>query len=611
MRTCEERTRDVLERRDAYRKKQQRRQSAIAFGALCGALVLSVCLGMLPRLQNTSTAVDPASYTEVYKALDKEIDYLYVDDEILFEEDAAEDVNTGNPAPGITRPTAATLATTSKGTTSSAEHSETNLQVAGVDEADIIKTDGRYLYVLSGERVVIVDPNDGYPQLLAEFTLSHGEADGYGVSGMYLVGDRLVVMQYRYIKRRATTAALVYDIADPAKPSFVTCFEQDGSELSSRVIGDVLYTVSQYSLITEPIETDPATFVPRTGRDGEEAVLAARDIHICCESSQYIVVTGVRVSGKGKILSQKAVLTAGNMVYANTENLYVAGNRYGTYKTPLVRFALNGGKVEKQAETTIKGVLLNQFSMDEYNGYLRVVVTENGAGGTTNALLVLDKDLNTVGALKGLAEDERVYSVRFDGPVGYFVTFRQVDPLFTVDLSDPTKPMILSQLKIPGFSQYLHPYGDGKLLGIGMDADENGRTTFMKLSMFDVSDPTAVTESDVTVLDQWYSEVLNNHKAVLIDVQKNLIGFATADNTYHIYGYDAKNGFVLKARLAALDGHGTRGIYIGRYLYVVSVNGVLSYRLSDFSSVGALSIVQVQQHKPTVTVRTSASAAGF
>ncbi|MBR5539797.1 MAG: beta-propeller domain-containing protein [Clostridia bacterium] len=598
MRTCEERTRDVLERRDAYREKQQRQQSVLAFGTLCGALILSICVGMLPRFRSTPTVMDPASYAEVYEALDKErVYYLYADDEGIIQEDAAVDVNAGN----ATRPTGSTAQ-------SSKEHSETNLQVVGVDEADIIKTDGRYLYVLSGGRVVVVDPNDGYPQVLAEFTLSHGEASGYGTSGMYLVGDRLVVMQYRYVQLRAVTAALVYDIADPAKPSFVTCFEQDGRELSSRVIGDVLYTVSQYSLVTEPIETEPATFVPRTGCDGEEAVLSAQDIHICGKSSQYIVVTAVRVSGEGEQLSQKAVLTSGNTVYANTENFYIAGYGYGTRKTPLVRFALNGGKLEKQAETTIDGVLLNQFSLDEYDGHLRVVITEYGENGTTNALLVLDKDLNTVGSLKELAQDERVYSVRFDGEAGYFVTFRQVDPLFTVDLSDPTKPTIQSELKIPGFSQYLHPYGDGKLLGIGMDADENGRTTFMKLSMFDVSDPTAVTESNVTVLDQRDSEVLSNHKAVLIDMGKNLIGFATGDNTYHLYGYDAENGFVLKARLAALDGYGTRGIYIGEYLYVTSANGVLSYRLSDFSSVGVLSIVKAKQ---STAGTVSTSVAGF
>ena len=596
MRTCEERVHDILTRRDAYRKQQQRRQSLIALGTLCGVLILSIGLGMLPRFQK-APAVNVASYEEIYKAVDTEklkFYYLQSDD--------------GEDAVPETGMTGSSVNTDPGATGSTKDHSTTNLQVAGVDEADVIKADGRYLYVLSGERIVIVDPNDGKPQALAEFTLSHGEADGYGVSGMYLVGDRLVVMQYRYIQLRVTTAVLVYDIADPAKLSLVTCFEQDGRELSSRVVGDILYTVSQHTIRKKPDRNDPATFVPRVGCDGDSVVMAAEDICISEESAQYIVVTAVRVSGEGERLSQKAVLTLGSTVYANTENLYIAGEDYGTRETTLLRFALNGGKLEKKAETEIEGTLLNQFSLDEHNGYLRVVVTEYGERTMTNALLVLDADLKVVGSLKGLAEDEQVYSVRFDGDVGYFVTFRQVDPLFTVDLSDPTKPVIQSQLKIPGFSQYLHPYGEGLLLGIGMQTDENGRTTFMKLSMFDVSDKTAVTEADVHILDQRYGEVLYNHKAVLVDVRKNLIGFATADNTYRVYGYDAENGFTLKARVAALSSHSTRGVYIGEYLYVVSANGVLSYRMSDFSSAGALSIVNEKQ----LMIDTSrTSAAGF
>lgn len=594
MRTCEERTRDVLARRDAYRKKQQRQQSAIALCMLCGALVLSVCLGMLPRFQK-APAVDAASYEEIYKAVDSEKLYQY------YLHSGDDEMDMAVPETGMTEVVTNTVANNATGHVK--DYSSTNLQVVGVDEADVIKSDGRFLYVLSGVRVVIVDPNDGAPKKLVEFV---PDADGYrgsDLKGLYLAGERLIVMQNCYTERQNKTAALIYDIKAPENPRLVARFEQDGLELSSRIVGDVLYTVTQYTIRKKPDQNDPATFVPRIGCDEESAVMAAEDICISEESARYIVVTAVRVSAEGERLSQKAVLTSGNTVYANTENLYVAGDNYGTRKTNLLKFALNGGKLEKMAETEIEGTLLNQFSLDEHNGYLRVVVTEYGEGITTNALLVLDANLTIVGSLKGLAEDERVYSVRFDGDVGYFVTFRQVDPLFTVDLSDPTKPVIQSQLKIPGFSQYLHPYGKGLLLGIGMHTDENGRSTFMKLSMFDVSDPTAVTESDVFVLDQRYGEVLYNHKAVLIDIEKNLIGFATADNTYHVYGYDPENGFTLKARVAALDGNSTRGIYIGEYLYVTSSNGVLSYRLHDFSGVGALSIVQPKAG----TVSTAAS----
>lgn len=592
MRTCEQRTEDVLARRDAYRKRQQRTQSIVALATLCGALVLSVCLSSFP-FTKPAPETDIQSYAELF-AIVKDQEHYYTlyggtGDFIADGDVAVQNSATGNSA---VRNEVATEVVDD-----SAEYSNTNLQVVGVDEADIVKTDGKYLYVLSGTRVVIVDPHNGTPQKLAEFSIPLPDGEVNDVAGMYLYENRLVLTQYRYTADRqsVSTIARIYDVSQPTKPMFVTLFEQDGGLLSSRMVGDMLYTVSHHVLEQTPVEDDPATYVPKTGCDGEAAVLPAEDIYICTESRSYIVVTATRVSGKGERVSQKAVMVSGDTVYANTKNLYVAGDTYLSQETPIVRFALNNGRIEKAAETTVSGDLLNQFSMDEHNGYLRVVLTARSeTGKLTNSLLVLDSDLKTVGSLTDLAKDERVYSVRFAGDVGYFVTFRQVDPLFTVDLSDPRNPVIQSELKIPGFSQYLHPYGDGQLLGIGMQADENGRTTFMKLSMFNVSDPTAVTESHVHLLDQRYSDVLSNHKAALIDVEKNLIGFATADSTYHVYGYDPVNGFTRKARVAALSGGGVRGVYIGDYLYVISRNGILSYRLDTFESVGALSLVDAK-----------------
>jgi uncharacterized secreted protein with C-terminal beta-propeller domain len=143
---------------------------------------------------------------------------------------------------------------------------------------------------------------------------------------------------------------------------------------------------------------------------------------------------------------------------------------------------------------------------------------------TFNALYVLDADLQVAGSITDLAQDEVIYSARFDGDIGYFVTFRQVDPLFAVDLSNPKAPVVLSALKIPGFSEYLHLWSDGRLFGLGRDADvETGRAGRMKLSMFDTSDPADVTERKTLLLDSDYSAALYNHKAILISRDKNLI----------------------------------------------------------------------------------------
>lgn len=567
MRTSEERARDVLERRDAYRKTQQRRQSLIAMGVLCGALVLSIGLGMLPQWKQSAA---PAAYTELYSTVERVYEqHRYTNVNVFDMEIAGVEME---KAPDGT-------ADAATGT-----HSETNVQVQGVDESDIVKTDGTYLYVLThGACVKIVDPNGGQPRTAA--TITPENKGGGEWSGMYVAGDRLVLIRNCHTEKAVYTEAWLYDITNPEQPQYRNLFRQNGYELSTRLIGDVLYTVTRHEISQAPQGDKPETYVPQTGCGGEFAAMPAEDIYISEDSLRYVVVTAVRIAGEEELLSQKAVLTEGETVYANTENLYVAGSSAAT--TALMRFALNNGKLEKQAQTTLNGTLLNQFSLDEYNGYLRVVLTTYGEK-TGNGLLVLDSALKTVGSITDLAPDERVYSVRFSGDTGYFVTFRQVDPLFTVDLSDPTKPTIQSELKIPGFSQYLHPYGEGLLLGIGMNADEQGRTDYVKLSMFDVRDPAAVTEAAVEILPEMYAEVLGNHKAALIDMEKDIIGFA-ADNRYYVYGYTPQTGFVCKAALNLLgSGKSTRGVYIGEVLYLISADGVGAYRLSDFEPLGTL-----------------------
>ncbi|NHB83816.1 hypothetical protein G7085_01540 [Tessaracoccus sp. HDW20] len=175
---------------------------------------------------------------------------------------------------------------------------------------------------------------------------------------------------------------------------------------------------------------------------------------------------------------------------------------------------------------------MNQFALDEFGSHLRVAVTMTGptASGwlTSPALLVLDQTLETVGMLPQLAVNESIQSVRFSGPTAYVVSFRQVDPLFAIDLSDPTAPAIMSELKIPGFSTYLHPWSDGLLLGLGIDGTETGPTSDLKLTMFDTSDPFDVTETATLKVSLNQAEALRNHKAVLIDEKSGLIGFAAS-----------------------------------------------------------------------------------
>ena len=328
----------------------------------------------------------------------------------------------------------------------------------------------------------------------------------------------------------------------------------------------------------------------------------------------YLTVSSVNVKD-GKVVDTKTALGGGQTLYANTKGFYVTADApsvsyltddfaYYDDKTRVIRFEIDDGKINAMAEGAVEGTPLNQFSMDEYDGHFRIVTTGYDGASTVNAVYVLDKELKTVGKITDIAKGERVYSVRFMGNIGYFVTFRQVDPLFAVDLSNPKAPKILSALKIPGFSNYMHPWGEDLLLGIGADANETtGISGDVKLSMFDISDPENVSEKSKEIIEYLRnSDIGTNHKEILVDYNKNLIGFAAGGDFYYLYSYSNDKGFELKDILDVpqyLDSQGNydyyywtsnnvRGIYIGEYFYVCSGVGINSYKLSDFSEVDSL-----------------------
>jgi len=175
----------------------------------------------------------------------------------------------------------------------------------------------------------------------------------------------------------------------------------------------------------------------------------------------------------------------------------------------------------------VPGRILNQFSMDEFDGNFRIATTTGGwdRDENENNLYVLDGDLEIIGKLEGLAEGEQIYSARFMGERAYMVTFRQTDPLFAIDLSDSENPKVIGELKVTGYSGYLHPYDENHLLGIGMEATNEGRTEGVKVSLFDVSDMENPREIGKYEVDEKWSnsEATYEHKAVLFDKERNLL----------------------------------------------------------------------------------------
>jgi len=523
---------------------------------------------------------------------------------------------------------------------SSRDFSTTNTQIEGVDEADIVKTDGDHIYILADNRLVIVRANGKDTKVVSDTEIGtvNDKVAIYPME-MFMTGNKLIVLfseneyiDYEYERdyngywyASVRTVAAVYDISDPTAPSEISRCGQDGYYVTSRMREGIVYLITTHS-VYDIERYDPKTFVPCTYRDGVKTPMAADRVVLpeCPDNTSYAVITSM-YADTGVWIDQKSVLGYTDTVYMNHNSLVIAQGVYeqklisksikdqykvehfrDEYNTHLVRFSVQGGNLTFKSESEVAGGLLNQFSIDEHNGYVRLVTSvdyseykiytdekydfinyEYIEGSQTNALYVLDSGGKVVGELTDIAKDERVYSVRFAGDIGYFVTFRQVDPLFAVDLSDPKHPTILSELKIPGFSQYLHVYDDGLLFGLGMEADiDTGRTTGMKLSMFDVSDPADVTERHKLVLDTYYSEALYNHKAILVLPEKDIIAFPT-DNGYAVYGY-SERGFYKRGEMEFAYAYTGRGVVIDNELYVCTVNSVGVFELDHFTPIYSL-----------------------
>lgn len=470
-------------------------------------------------------------------------------------------------------------------------YSETNVQVKGVDEADAVKTDGKFIYILNSDysesdkmyKTVIktADIRSGEPKQLKSIVI-----DGFCAYEMYLNGGKLIIIGTEFTESNAVKA-VIYDTGNPDLPEKIQECTQSGSYSDSRIIDGKLYIISNFYIDAESIERDnPETYVPALECKNYNGTVNADSIcfYNNCKLPEYTVISAYDIKD-GSLVSTRSVLGGSCTVYASTKNIITSSYQQDG-KIQITRFSADGGNIELAASGELNGELLNQFSVDEYKDHFRFVLTDRNGEYTKNSLVILDRDLKQTGAITDIAKDEEVYSARFMGDTVYFVTFRQVDPLFSADVSDPTAPKITGSLKIPGFSNYLFPFGEGKLFGIGQNADEKtGRTAGMKISMFDISNPADVTECAKTDLNAPYSEALYNHKATLTDAEKNLIGFPAyggANNTvYYIFSFE--NGkFVKKAEInLPYINSGCRGLYANGNFYIAASDKIYYSPLSE------------------------------
>jgi uncharacterized secreted protein with C-terminal beta-propeller domain len=611
------------------------------------------------------------------------------------------------------------------------DFSETNVQVEGVDEADIIKTDGKYIYAVAKNNLFIVN---AYPadkaEIISKIEFKSRPQD------IYINDNKLIVFGrdseifereiYNRFKRRSSyTYFKVFDISDRKEPKQVRDLDLEGNYFDSRMIGDYVYFVTnnyQYWIDNEPV-------LPRILADGE--VLSndctegskcfAPDIYyfnIPYSSYNFTSLTAINVADNTEEIKGEVYLLSGNQdMYVSKDNVYITYTKYisesdlelelmkeflfsrlpvrdqekiskissvenyilsedeknykirniimrwaeslseeeqealeeeletkmkARYediskeleKTVIHKIAISEGDLEYQVSGEVTGHVLNQFSMDESDSYFRIATTKNRTWSryteetieSYNNIYVLDENLKVVGSIEGLAPDERIYSVRFMQNRAYLVTFKQMDPLFVVDLSSPTNPKILGELKIPGYSDYLHPYDENTLIGLGKDTGETEwggvRTKGLKLSLFDVSDVANPKEVDTYIMGDSGSDsiALRDHKAFLFSREKNLLSIPVSireslgndywgDLTFSgaaVLSVDSE-GFELKGKIDHSDGGKyserdywggynyydntvKRALYIDDVLYTFSNRYLMMNDLDDLEEVNNLKL---------------------
>ena len=617
----------------------------------------------------------------------------------------------------------------------SEDYSKTNIQVEGVDEPDIIKNDGKYIYVVSGNKVVIAD---AYPAENAKI-LSEIELNGTPQE-IFINNNRLVVFGWEesytsssisseigIMPRRSYTQQTfvkVYDVTDRSNPILTRNVSVDGNYYDSRMIGDYVYVI-----VNEPVYYSEPGPIPMPAIQSNNVLktIPVTDIYYFdFPDSSYIFtnILAVNTQNDGEDVSTKTFLMGySENMYVSTNNIYIVytkrldefdfydkivdealipavpvnvqikinqirnsnltkyekmqqiGDEFQSYlatlnpeqsasvmkivqenmvkvqeeiakemeKTIIHKISISGNSIEYKASGDAPGYVLNQFSMDEYNDDFRIATTTGNLweGNSANHLYVLDSDLKIIGKVEDLAKGEKIYSARFLGNRAYIVTFKKIDPLFVIDLSVPQDPKVLGYLKVTGFSDYLHPYDENHIIGIGKEAT-GGNEQFawyqgMKISLFDVSDVENPKEiGKVTIGDRGTdSQALHDHKAFLFDKEKNLlvipISLAQINETRYedeygnipdwaygdvvwrgayVFNIDLENGIVLKGKITHenetaneinyydYQSQITRSLYIDNILYTLSNKMIKANNLDNMNEVSSVQLPYEEYYSP-------------
>ena len=551
----------------------------------------------------------------------------------------------------------------SAGAGSGPSHSSTNNQVEDIEEGDIVTTDGQFIYSILDNQVVITDATKSNLKIASKIIL---DSNSYPTQLM-MHNDMLIVITDQYIETKkdgyvsgiSMTKAAFYNVKDAANPKLIREIGQDGYMNGVRKYDNTLYIVTNktpdYWLLAEQtgVELRPYTYDSEEGEELEPMEIDNLTILPGSSEPNYTIITAIDLANfESSKVQTEGFLGGSSALYMSKEALYLTAVNYlpiTTFEgnastkiaadmaimpiratdTDIYKFVIDGTNVEFKATASIKGSILNQFSMDEHEGYFRVATTEgnvflDGDEPTKNHLFIYNENLEKVGEVTDLAKGEKIYSARFMGDKAYIVTFKQVDPLFVIDLQNPEKPAVLGELKIPGFSNYLHPLDENHLIGIGYDTENRvdddtkepfTTTTGIKISLFDITDYANPKEQDTVVIGGrgTHSEVEYNHKALFRNEQYSYFGFPVIvyegkgeyDVEYKgsgavVYEITAEKGINLKGDLVVPAKEGeqyedwdsliSRLLYIDDTLYTVSREELKSYDLKSFKEIGSVKL---------------------
>ncbi|QSB12120.1 beta-propeller domain-containing protein [Lysinibacillus fusiformis] len=530
--------------------------------------------------------------------------------------------------------------------------STTNNQVEGVEEGDIVVVKDGFIYTAKDQSITVVNAKD--PKNLKMATSIKLKESQY-ISKLALYDNLLIVIGDQYIEkaRTAMVTASFYDISNPSNPKHVRDVGQEGFLQDIRITKDTLYLIGNmypnYWMLQEDNKTDlkPKTFDSMAGTEYKNLPLEKISILPNTMDGTYSLITAVDLKNgakttantKGYLGGSSGLYMSENALYLTTP-MYESSNDVSSEKrvmdmiwlprsadTQIFKWNVDGTTLNFAGSTEVKGTVLNQYSMDEYKGNFRIFTTEGNTwdekSTSYNHLFILDEHLKTLGSVKDMAPGEKIYSARFMGEKAYVVTFKQVDPLFVIDVANPKKPTVLGELKIPGFSNYLHPLDETHLIGIGYDTEQRYDsytkrnftvTTNMKMSLFDVSDFRNPKEQSTVKIGGKgsSSEVQYNPKALFRNKEFNYFGFPVVlyeagkgDEVVYqgqgaqIYEITAEKGIVLKGNIINRNNDESyenweqvvqRVVYIDDTLYTIARNEVKSYQLNDFKPLDTLTI---------------------